>query len=135
MFVKDCMTKAPITIGPKECLRDAQELMGLKRIRHLPVVDPAGKLLGLLTDRDLRRASPSPLSGADAASVDAILDGTPVERVMVRAPVAVASTQDIKEAVKLMVEKKFGALPVVDAGKLVGILSQIDVLKLVLRLK
>ena len=85
-------------------------------------------LLGLVTAGDLRRASPSPLFRADAASVEAILDGTAVERVMVRAPATVTSTQNLKDAVKLMVEKKFGAVPVVDEGKLVGIVSQIDVL-------
>lgn len=133
MLVRDCMTPSPLTLGPDDSMHDALELMGLKRIRHLPVVDPSGRLLGLVTDRDLRRAAPSPLSGGNAGEAQAVLDNTPVERVMVRGPTSVAPAQPLKDAVSLMVDKKFGALPVVENGKLVGILSQIDVLRVFLK--
>lgn len=128
MFVKDCMTPRPVTIAASETLQGAMELMTMKRIRHLPVLDAAGKLVGMVTDRDLRRVWPSPMSSnreADQASMET----TTVERVMVRAPTTVSSTQNLKDAVKVMVEKKFGALPVVDAGKLVGIVTPIDVMR------
>src|SRR5688500_17840535 len=98
MLVRDWMTPNPITVGPKETLRGVQEILGMKKIRHLPVVE-GGKLLGLVSDRDVRRASPSPLSGADADSVDAILDSTTVERIMVRTPMTIASGQKLQEAV------------------------------------
>jgi acetoin utilization protein AcuB len=126
------MTANPITITPKETLRGVQEILGMKRIRHLPVVE-GGKLVGLVSDRDMRRASPSPLSGNDADNVDAILDGTTIDRIMVKNPMTVGSTQKLQDAVKIMVEKKFGAIPVVDGGRLVGIISQIDVLRAYLK--
>jgi CBS domain-containing protein len=127
-LVRDCMTKSPITIGLQETLRSAQELMGLRRIRHLPVIEH-GKLVGLLTESDLRRVMPSPISPHGATDVDGVLDGTPVGRVMVKTPTTVGPGQPLRDAVKILVDKKYGALPVVEDGKLVGILSVIDALR------
>ena len=123
------MTPKPITITLDESLQGAMELMQMKRIRHLPVVDGTGKLIGLVTDRDLRRAAPSPLFGGDQEKAAGQLEGTTVERVMIRSPATIAPTARLQDAMKLMVEKKYGALPVVDGIKLVGILTPIDVMK------
>lgn len=129
MFVRDSMTPRPITIPLQETLQGAMELMAMKRIRHLPVIDAAGKLIGMVTDRDLRRVAPSPLFGGDPAQVEGQLESTTVERVMIRSPATIAPTARLQEAMKVLVEKKYGALPVVDAGKLVGIITPIDVMK------
>src|SRR4051812_37097634 len=132
MLVRDCMTATPVSVGPKETLRGAQEVLAMRRIRHLPIVE-GGRLLGMVTDRDLRRAAPSPFNSADVVSVHQTLDSTTVDRMMVRNPITVSPSAPLKDAVKVMVERKFGALPVVDGGMLVGIISQIDVLRLFLR--
>ena len=129
MLVRDCMTAKPITVTVQETLQGALELMAMKRIRHLPVVDAGGKLLGLLTDRDLRRLAPSPLFPVDPAVAEAKMEQTMVERVMVRSPATVAPTQNLREAVRTLVEKKYGALPVVENGRLVGIITPIDVMR------
>ena len=129
MFVRDSMTPKPITITLDESLQGAMELMAMKRIRHLPVVDAAGKLIGMVTDRDLRRVAPSPLFGGSSAQVETQLEGTTVERIMIKAPATIAPDARLQDAMKLMIEKKYGALPVVDAGRLVGILTPIDVMK------
>jgi CBS domain-containing protein len=128
VLVRDSMTPKPITITAKESLQGAMELMAMKRIRHLPVVDAHGALIGLVTDRDLRRAAPSPLfpSGDDK---QAQLEGTTVERVMVRAPTTISANAKLDDAIRILVEKKFGALPVLDGQKLVGILTPIDVMR------
>lgn len=128
MLVRDIMTSRPITVGPEETLQGALELMVMKRIRHLPVVDAQGHLVGLVTDRDLRRAAPSPLfpTGQDT---QAQLDSVRVERVMVKAPTAIAVDAKLDDALKLFVEKKYGALPVLQGGRLVGILTPIDVMR------
>jgi acetoin utilization protein AcuB len=120
------MTPRPITVNGSESLHGAMELMAMKRIRHLPVVDAAGLLVGLVTDRDLRRAAPSPLFAGDRQDA---MDHATVERVMVRSPTTVTAGQDLKEAVKLFIDKKYGALPVLESGQLVGILTPIDVLR------
>ena len=129
MFVRDSMTPKPITITVQESLQGAMELMAMKRIRHLPVVDGTGKLIGMVTDRDLRRVAPSPLFGGDAEKAGAQLEGTTVERVMIRSPATIGPQQRLQDAMKLMVEKKYGALPVVDGARLVGIITPIDVMK------
>lgn len=127
MLVRDTMTPRPITITTAESLQGAMELMAMKHIRHLPVVDANGALIGLVTDRDLRRVAPSPvIKGGDHAQMDT----TTVERVMVRSPTTIGAEQDLREAVTIFVDKKYGALPVLDAaGKLVGIVTPIDVMK------
>ncbi len=129
MFVRDSMTPTPITITVKETLQGAMELMAMKRIRHLPVVDGGGKLIGMVTDRDLRRVAPSPLFGGDPAQAEGQLESTTVERVMIRSPATIGPQQRLQDAMKVMVEKKYGALPVVDGPKLVGIITPIDVMK------
>ncbi|MBL9039281.1 MAG: CBS domain-containing protein [Archangium sp.] len=127
------MTPSPIVILPSETLQGAMELMARKRVRHLPVVDGVGQLLGLVSDRDLRRAAPSPIFSPDSNKAEEQMDHTTVERIMVRSPSVVTSTSTLKAAVQLLVEKKFGALPVVDGGKLVGIITPIDLMKLWLK--
>ena len=129
MLVRDCMTQTPVTIPLAESLQGAMELMAMKRIRHLPVVDAAGALIGLVTDRDLRRAAPSPLFSKDREADQVSLDTTTVERIMVRSPTTIGPQESLQAAMRVLVEKKFGALPVVDGGRLVGILTPIDVMR------
>lgn len=133
MLVADCMTKTPIVIGPTESLAAAMELMSQHHIRHLPVVDKARHLVGFITDRDLRRAAPS-MFQPNASDPQQLLEGIAVERVMIRSPATTVPTQRLADLVKLMIEKKYGALPVLDGQRLVGIVSTIDVLRVALRL-
>lgn len=131
MHVRDTMTPNPITITLQETLQGAMELMAMKRIRHLPVVDGAGALIGLVTDRDLRRAAPSPLFGG--ADQQAQMEHASVERVMVKSPTTIAPSQPLEDAVRLFVDKKYGALPVMENGRLVGIITPIDMMRTWLR--
>ena len=128
MHVRDTMTKNPITITLSESLQDAMELMLRKHIRHLPVVDDQGLLVGIVTDRDLRRAAPSPLFGRGVNAEEAMVNAT-VERVMVRSPETIGPNQPLRDAVHLFVEKKYGGLPAMDQGRLVGIITPIDVMR------
>ncbi len=129
MLVKDCMTRNPIILSPSDSLRTARELMAQKHIRHLPVVDAKDALVGLLTDRDLRRLELSPLvPGANDAN-HTLMAETLVERAMLKSPITVTSSMPLLDAVSIMLQKKYGALPVVDDGHLVGVLSQIDCLR------
>ena len=120
------MTSAPICIGPAERLADAMQLMAQRHVRHLPVVDVGGKLIGLLSDRDARTAAPSPLLGGPG---DAGFGALTVGQVMVRSPWTVGPKYRVHDAVTVFVQKKYGALPVVEDGKLVGILTPIDLLR------
>jgi acetoin utilization protein AcuB len=126
-FVEKWMTKDVITVRPHEKIIDAFELMQGRGIRHLPVIED-GELKGLVTDRDIRLALiPSPLSTPE----DRVYHLGALERVdeiMTTDLITVAPTTTIEEAAKLMAKYKIGAVPVVAQGKLVGILTETDIL-------
>ncbi len=128
MLVRETMTPKPYTITLAETLHGAMELMAMKRIRHLPVVDAQGVLIGLVTDRDLRRAAPSPLFPGGTNQREA-MEQTTIERVMVRSPTTINVDQNMKDAAALFVDKKYGALPVLQNGRLVGIVTPIDLMR------
>ncbi len=129
MLVRDCMTPKPITILVTESLQGAMELMQMKHIRHLPVVDAQQKLIGLVSDRDLRRVAPSPLFARDTDKNQADMEGATVERIMVRSPATATPSQSLKDVLKVFTEKKYGALPVLDGQRLVGIVTPIDLMR------
>jgi acetoin utilization protein AcuB len=112
-------------------MKDAMLLLRTHKIRHLPVAN--GKLLvGLVSDRDIRRASPSLLSGIGKTEYEQVLDDTTVGRIMTREPFTVGENTSVEEAVRVLVERKFGSLPVVTGTDLVGIFTEIDALKVLL---
>lgn len=128
MFVVESwMAKNVITIRPEAKITDAFELMQAHRIRHLPVVE-ADTLQGLVTDRDIRLALiPSPLMTTEER-VYHLGALTRVDEIMATDLITVAPHSSIEEAAKLMAQYKIGALPVVEQGKLVGILTETDIL-------
>ena len=122
MKVSDCMTREVQTLSEEQSLREALSLQQRYKIRHIPVVTD-GRIVGILTDRDLKRASPSLLSGISQEQYDELLDTTRVEQVMTRDPHTVTPATPLKDAAKILLERKFGALPVVDEGRrLLGLL-------------
>jgi acetoin utilization protein AcuB len=126
-IVERWMTKNVITVLPHDKIIDAFELMQGRGIRHLPVVEN-GELKGLVTDRDIRLALiPSPLSTPDERMFHlGALEQ--VEEIMTTDLITVAPTTTIEEAAKLIAKYKIGAVPVVAQGKLVGILTETDIL-------
>ena len=128
MLVEDAMTSSVVTLAPEQTLRDAINLLRSNRIRHLPVVE-ATKLVGIVTDRDVKRATPSVLSGVAREEYDNALLAIRVAQFMTREPITVTRKSGLKAAVEILIERKVGALPVVDDGHLVGILSELDILR------
>ena len=117
MIAKDLMTANPKTIGTHTRVREAVELLDRLDVRHLPVIDGEGALVGMLSDRDVR-----PLEFSSA--------NEPVVSVMSSNVVAIEEEDDAEDAVDLMLENKIGAVPVIDGeGVLVGIISYVDVLR------
>jgi acetoin utilization protein AcuB len=122
----DLMTKNPVSIQDTESLRVAFEVLATLDIRHLPVVDGAGELVGMLSDRDLRGLTP-PLAEPEVA---ARVLSTKVATVMSSSVLAVDEEADAAEVIDLMIDNRVGALPVTDdSGSLVGIVSYVDVLR------
>ena len=124
------MSRSVVTLTLEQTLREAINLLQSKHIRHLPVVGDS-KVVGIVTDRDVKRATPSLLSGIDRDEYERVLKTTTVAHFMTREPLTVTPDTRLKAAVKIFLERKIGALPVVDDGHLVGILSDIDILRVV----
>jgi acetoin utilization protein AcuB len=124
--VADHMTRPVVTIGWEEPLTRADRLMEQRHIRHLPVVDADDTLIGILTDGDVREALES-IGVPDSERAPATLI---VGKVMTRDVVSVPLSCELAEAANLMHDRKLSALPVVDGGEVVGILSENDILAL-----
>lgn len=131
MRVGDYMTQSPFAVSEQTSMKEAVTLLGKHHIRHLPVTN-GPRLVGMVTDRDIRRAQPGLLLGIGREDYEQVLLDTPVSRIMTREPVTVTEDTPLVDAVRLMVEKKFGSLPVVRGEELIGIFTEIDALKLLL---
>ena len=126
----DLMTEDPTTISMNATVQRAVALLQRLDVRHLPVVDPEGALVGMLSDRDVGGlAFPEVLGGTYAGRVQTALDA-PVSSIMSSNELSVGVEADLAEIVDLMLDQKVGAVPVVDAdGTLVGIVSYVDILR------
>ena len=134
MLVRDQMTPAPITVPPEETVPDALNLMREKMIRRLPVVDRHGGLVGIVTDRDLLHASPSPATSLSVYELNYLLAKLTVDKVMARRVITVSDDSPLEDAARLMADKKIGGLPVVKDGALVGVITETDVFRAFLEL-
>jgi acetoin utilization protein AcuB len=140
MKVKDVMTKDPITIDGEAPVGTALDVMRTKHIRHLPVLDDAETLVGIVTDRDLRHAALAPaldeyLSVPDHRRVRQLsgaLESLRVKNVMTWALVTTGPEAPLTYAALIMFESRVGSLPVLEHGRLVGMLTEQDVLKALL---
>lgn len=130
-LVGDWMTQEVITITPDTSLKEAHDIMNEKGIRRLPVVTH-GKILGIVTLGDIRGAEPSRASSLSIWEVHHLLTKLKVSEIMTRNPATIQQTASIGEAARIMLEKKFSGLPVVDdEDHLVGIITESDIFRLV----
>lgn len=127
MLVGRRMRTSLITVTKEATLGQARELLHSHRIRHLPVME-GDRLVGILTDRDIRQASPSSTAGISPDRTAAFLAQIPVTEAMVRDVRTVSPYTTIEEASRLMIEHKIGCLPVTEADRLVGIITETDIL-------
>ncbi len=132
--VKNIMTKDVFTLNQLESLSAAKDLMDLARIRHIPIVDDQGKFVGLLTHRDILAATISGLAGIDRETQDEIESGIPIREIRQTDVVTVGAELSLKEAARLLLEEKYGCLPVVCEEKLCGIITEADFLRLTIDL-
>jgi acetoin utilization protein AcuB len=127
MKVVEIMTRDPLSVNPTETIGKVKELMADNNIRHLPVLK-GRELVGIVTDRDIRAFVIRGLLESPVAHEKAL--DVQVSALMTSHPISVAPDDDLREAVELLIEEKFGAVPVVDATEgLVGIVSYVDVLR------
>ena len=129
MLIKDWMAQNPITITEDTSMIKAIHIMKERRFRRLPVV-AQGKLVGMVTDRDLKEASPSKATTLDVHELYYLLAELQVQEIMSRNPISVSQDDTVEHAAQIMLEHTISGLPVVDAsGKVVGIITQSDVFR------
>jgi len=132
--VRDFMTRNPLTLRQDDLLRQAVEVVMVRRIRHIPVLDEKGSLVGIVTDRDVQGTLPSPLSAAAPEEYEALLETTPLARIMTKTVITVGADDLAAEAVETLLADRIDGLPVLENGRLVGIFTVRDALRAYLEL-
>ncbi|GAP21855.1 CBS and ACT domain-containing protein [Leptolinea tardivitalis] len=129
MFVGSRMKHPVITIGPKTSLDEALSLMTKEHIRRLPVVDQTGNLVGIVTELDLLKASPSAATSLSVWEIKSLLSSFPIEKIMTRDVFTVTEDMPLEEAARIMSDHKIGGMPVVRGESVVGIITETDIFK------
>jgi CBS domain-containing protein len=135
MKVRDVMSRDVMTIETSASCHEAAGRMFRGKVRHLPVVDRAGALAGIVTDRDLRHRllAPAVFRETGPATVESVLKSVPVAEIMSKPVTTTTPDEDLAAAARIMLEDKVGALPVVADGRVVGILTETDLLRQIVR--
>jgi acetoin utilization protein AcuB len=129
MLIKDWMAKEPVTMSEDTSMIKAIHIMKERRFRRIPVV-AEGKLVGMVTDRDLKEASPSRATTLDVHELYYLLAELPVQEIMSRNPISVFQDDTVEHAAQIMLEHTISGLPVVDGeDRVVGIITQSDVFR------
>jgi CBS domain-containing protein len=130
MKVRDVMTVDVQTVDRNDELRLAEDVMTMKRIRHLPVLDN-GRLVGILSQRDLFHAALSTAMGFGEKAQKEFLGAVPVKEAMNDELVTIGPDEDVRKAAREMLDRQIGCLPVVEDGKLLGLVTESDLLRIV----
>jgi acetoin utilization protein AcuB len=126
--VRELMTREPLTVDAHTPVVEARRMMLERRIRHLVVTD-GSRLTGIVTDRDIRLNLPSPATSLSVWEVNYLLARMTVGSVMTSSVITVGPDRNVAEAARIMLDHKIGALPVVDAGTLIGIMTETDIVR------
>ncbi len=132
MRIKDVMTKNPITVNPDTLVLKAQKLMKDKGIQRLPVVDK-DRLVGIVTKYDLLEAVPIKGTSANLYDLNIVLSQMKVKDLMKKNPITVTPYTPVEDALRIGQEEKIGSFPVVEDGKLVGIATESDIVRFLIR--
>ena len=128
MRVRDIMTRSLITAPPSMSILEARALMDTRRVRHLLVLE-GDVLVGIVTDRDIKLNLPSPATSLSVWELNYLVARVRLADVMTRSVITVDRDRDAREAARIMVSHKIGALPVVDRGRPIGIVTETDFMR------
>lgn len=134
MLVGERMKQPVITVRPDVPVQDALNLMHKEHVRRFPVLDGHGKLVGLVTEKDLLNAKPSEATTLSVWEISYLLSKITVERVMSRKLITVTEDTPLEEAARIMADSKVGCLPVMQGDELVGIITETDLFRVFLEL-
>ena len=128
--IQDIMKQPVLTLGRNDRLSVAEDLLQQERIRHIPVLDDDGKLCGIVTQRDLFRGALLRALGYGSRLADKVFESLPIKEAMTDEVISVSPGTAISDAARLMLDHKVGCLPVVEDGRLVGIVTETDFIEL-----
>ncbi|MBI5935669.1 MAG: CBS domain-containing protein [Chloroflexi bacterium] len=133
MLVGERMSRPPVTIGPEMSIHDVLALFKKERIRRAPIIK-GGKLLGIVSEKDLLNASPSQATTLSVWEMNYLLSKLTVSEVMTRDVITVSEDTPIEEAARIMADNKIGGLPVMKGTRVVGIITETNLFKMFLEL-
>lgn len=128
MFVRHRMSSPAVTVGPALPVMDALQVMKEQNVRRLPIVDSKGRLVGIVSEKDVMRASPSEATTLSIYEVSYLLHRLTVAEIMARDVITVTEDTPLEEAARLMAERHLGGLPVMRGNQVVGIITETDIL-------
>jgi acetoin utilization protein AcuB len=131
MYVKSSMRKDPVSVSPEASFFEARSIIHEKGVRHLPVVDKDHQVIGIITDRDIRKASPSDATTLSIHELHYLLGKLKVSAFMTPRDRLITVTPEttLEKAAQLMHDHKIGCLPVLEGHQLVGIITKADILE------
>ncbi|MCK9547189.1 MAG: CBS and ACT domain-containing protein [Sphaerochaeta sp.] len=134
MIIERRMTRNPVTATPDMSIAEASNLMKQEKVHRLPVLDKDKKLVGIITEKDILYATPSPASSLSIHEMAYLLSKLTVKKLMSRNVVTITKDTTVEEAARMMVDQDLSSLPVLDGEKLIGIVSKSDMFKILLEL-
>ncbi len=129
MLVRETMTANPVVVHPDTSFGDAMELLRAKKIRRLPVVDDKGVLVGIVVEKDLLKAAPSPATTLSVYEIPYLLSKLKIKDIMTKRVITVEEDWPLEEAARVMVEHKIGCLPIVRGNQVIGIITETDIFR------
>jgi acetoin utilization protein AcuB len=134
MLVRERMSRQPVTITADTPITEALKVMRQKHVRRLPVLDQEGKMVGIVSEKDLLYASPSPATSLSIYEMHYMLTHLNTSELMSTQVITVTPETPVEEAARIMADNKIGGLPVVEDGRLVGIITETDIFKVFLEM-
>lgn len=134
MQVNYRMTKNPCTVSPHTPVSDAREKMKKEKIHRLPVIDKHDHLVGIITEKDILYASPSPATSLDVYEISNLMSKLEVHSVMTKDVISIGPDTPLEDAARIMADNNIGGLPVVDKNILIGIITESDLFKVFVEL-
>lgn len=134
MLVKDRMTHRPVTVTPDTPVSEALNIMRQHKVRRMPVLDRRERLVGIVAEKDLLYASPSPATSLNVYEIGYLLSKLTIKEIMTRDVVTITEEDPLEQAARVMVDNAVGALPVMRRDELVGIITETDIFKVLLEM-
>ncbi|MDF1515411.1 MAG: CBS and ACT domain-containing protein [Anaerolineae bacterium] len=134
MFVKDRMTVNPVTVTPDTVVSEALSTMRQNNVRRMPVLDKKERLVGIISEKDLLYASPSPATSLNVYEIGYLLSKLKIKEIMTKKVITVTKDAPIEEAARIMVDNSVSGLPVMEGDKVVGIITETDIFKVMLEM-